>query len=313
MIPSHARPNDLCLSTLTFLRKHGVDLSRVHVFVDFAWSSACGTRAYDLYVKSLRQHGFHAVHVRPGGRGLEGNMKAIRELFDIGTYVITMSDRVDDLLELTAGTSKNPTLTPVPAGALASLWHHGHDVIKAGGFAAWSTNASHSARTMRQDALSRKAGLLDGNMTGQLVTQDWKDMTVDHGLIYDVEYAACLWTLGHGYVRYRMLCCKHPYRSRGGQAERYSDPAARRQTEDAAIKSVAAKYPDVLMFVSKPNASLKVMNYAFRRHGPSVLKVIQRHGQGAGRNRKYSNDRAATPQERTAACRARQKRKRKRA
>lgn len=306
-IPSHARPEELCRSTLALLREHGVDLSRVHVFVDFEWISADGSHAYDLYVRVLRRHGFHAVHVRPGGAGLDGNMRTIRTFFEIGTYMIVMSDRVDDVMESSSVSRTVPILKPLPKGSLLALWHHGYDLLQAGEFAAWSTNASHSPRTMRHDFISRKAGLLDGNMTGQVVTQALKDMNIEHGLIYDVEYAASLWDLGYRYLRYRGVCCKHPYRSAGGQSDKIPDPAVRRRAEDAAIKAVAKKYPEVVKFVRKTSASLKVMNYSFRQRGPQVLKVIQRHGHGSGRPRRYAIDRAATRAERTAACRARQR------
>ena len=310
VIPSHARPADLCRTSLTLLRKHSVDMSRVHVFVDYEARTTCGERAYDTYVRTLRARGFAAVHVQPGGKGLEGNMQAIRTLFDIGTYLITMSDKVTDVLEVTTNGSKAEVLKPIPVGSLPSLWHHGHEVLQAGGFAAWSTNATHSARTMRKDVMSRKAGLLDGNMTGQLVTPEFRAMQIDHGLIYDVEYAAALWHSGQRYVRYRGICCKHPYRSSGGQSVAFPDQTVRRQTENNAIKAIAAKYPDVVQFSPKPDASLRVMQYSFRSRGPGPLTFQVRNGQGAGRRRRYQLERPATSQERQAAWRQRHRRTR---
>ena len=312
VIPSHARPDDLCLSTLTLLQKHGVNMCRVHIFVDFAYRNESGVCAYEWYVQTLRRHGFHAVHVRPGGAGLEGNMSAIRKLFDIGTYLITMSDKVYDVLEVMPGNKEAAVLKPIPMGALPALWHHGYDVLKAGEFAAWSTNATHSARTMIANHISRRAGLLDGNMTGQMVTQSFKDLTIDYGLIYDVEYAAALWHSGQRYVRYRGLCCKHPYRSKGGQTVNFKDAEARRRAENSAIKTIAAKYPAVIQFAPKPFASLKVMQYSFRSVGPGVLKVKSRSGHGQGRNRRFLLNRPATPQERKAAERLRKKKQRDR-
>ena len=308
VIPSHARAEDLCDTTLALLHDHGVDLSRVHVFVDFKCKDECGVPAYETYVLTLRQHGFHAVHVRPGGPGLEGNMKAIRQLFDIGTYLITMSDKVCDVMEIAPGVRGQAVKISVPNGSLLTLWHHGYDLLKAGGFAAWSTNATHSVRTMRENALSRKAGLLDGNMTGQLVTHALKEMQLDHGLIYDVEYAAALWDSGQKYVRYRGICCKHPYRSAGGQAKIYPDPTARRHAEDLAIQAVAKKYPKVLKFTRKPSSSLKVMQYSFRPMGPGPWIMKTRGCFSDGRKRRYHLKRAATGQERTAAYRQRLKR-----
>ena len=303
VIPSHARAADLCGTTLTLLRKHSVDMSRVHVFVDYEARTTSGERAYDTYVRALRARGFAAVHVRPGGKGLEGNMQAIRTLFDVGTYLITMSDKVTDVLEVTTNGSKADVLKPIPVGSLPSLWHHGHEVLRAGGFAAWSTNATHSARTMKRDVMSRKAGLLDGNMTGQLVTADFRALQIDHGLVYDVEYAAALWHSGHRYVRYRGICCKHPYRSSGGQSVAFPDPSVRRQTEDDAIRAVAAKYPDVVQFSPKPDASLRVMQYSFRSRGPCPLTFQSRNDHGAGRRRRYQLDRLATDQKRQVAWR----------
>ena len=46
-----------------------------------------------------------------------------------------------------------------------------------------------------------------------------------------------------------------------------ADETVRRQAEDDAIQATAKKYPDVVQYTPKPNASLKVMQYSFRTRG----------------------------------------------
>ena len=46
-----------------------------------------------------------------------------------------------------------------------------------------------------------------------------------------------------------------------------ADETVRRQAEDDAIQATAKKYPDVVQYTPKPNASLKVTQYSFRTRG----------------------------------------------
>ena len=306
-IPSHARPEDLCNTTLPFLRDHGVNMTRVNIFVDIAWTDHRGVDAMTLYSQCLRSRGFHEVHVRRGAAGLEGNMQQAWAFFDIGTYVITMSDRVNNVLEFVRGTGQHGRKRPLAKGSLLAVWHHAYDLMTSGGFAAWSSNASHSAMCMHERRLSRKAGLLDGNMTGQIVTSAIRHLQVSHGLIYDVEYAARLWCAGLRFVRYEMLCCKHTYRSAGGQSTLYPNPEVRRAAEDAAIRSVAQDCPGVLTWRSKPRATLRVMQYTFKTLGPQPWMLMKRSGSGQGRPLEYFASRPATHAERQAKMRLRKR------
>ena len=164
-IASHARAETVCSSTLPLLQAHGVDMSRVSVFIDFDWKNDEGVDACTLYSQCLRRNGFHTVHVRRGGAGLEGNMRQAFALFELGTYVITMSDKVDDVLEFVKGVGRHGRTRPLAKGALLAIWHHAYDLIRTGGYAAWSTSASHSLLNLHDRMLSQKAG-----MTGQIAT-----------------------------------------------------------------------------------------------------------------------------------------------
>ena len=62
-------------------------------------------------------------------KGLLRNTQAIRTLFNIGTYFITMSAKVTDVLEVTTSGSKADMLKHIPVGSLPSLWHHGHKLL----------------------------------------------------------------------------------------------------------------------------------------------------------------------------------------
>ena len=68
--------------------------------------------------------------------------------------------------------------------------------MKATGCVARSLNPSHKPKRLESLAISRKLGLLDGNLTGTLLPPDWRRLVVTkgHGLIYDVEWSASLWS-----------------------------------------------------------------------------------------------------------------------
>jgi hypothetical protein len=150
--------------------------------------------------------------------------------------------------------SDQPFLAPMSKGWMLPLIHHAHDLMIAGAFTAWSVNPIHNAGRMNsKNLISRKLGLLDGNFSGMLLPSDWKKccVTKDHGLIYDVEWSASLWSRGHRFVRYMNMCANHKYRRVGGQQSVTMNPDARRALENACLKKLAAKFPKLLVWKLK--------------------------------------------------------------
>ena len=145
-------------------------------------------------------------------------------------------------------------------GLLPALFDHARDLMVAGAFTAWSVNPMHNAgRMSHKNQISRKLGLLDRNLCGMLLPQDWKKCRVakDHGLIYDVEWSASLWSRGYKFVRYLNICANHTYRRMGGQATLFDDPVARKAMENTLLKKRAVRFPTLLIWKMKKNAYMK--------------------------------------------------------
>jgi hypothetical protein len=279
VIPSLNRPEELCLTTLALLRSHGISLSTVGVFITPIVLEEHDAPEWSRYLEALRRHNMMEVQLLPGAKGLEQQMNLAMEWVGEG-YMITMSDTVSDILvRHTPRRSGRPFLAPLIKGRLLPLIHHAHDLMIAGTFTAWSVNPMHNAgRMSSENLISRKLGLLDGNFSGMLLPPSWNKCRVakDHGLIYDVEWSASLWSRGYKFVRYMNMCAKHTYRRVGGQQCVARNPNARRTLENTLLKKVAAKFPKLLVWKIKNNASLKSMQYRFRPMGLKPLRMTSR-------------------------------------
>lgn len=302
VIPSFDRPTELCSTTLALLASEGVPMCNVNVFVSPSTARPGGQPEWYRYREACKTHGFADVNIRPGGRTLDEQMEAAMEWVGKG-YMIVMSDTVRHLVTREETPNGAARAMKAAIGSVAALIQHGYELLQATGCTAWSVNPSHRPQMLSPLRISRRLGLLDGNLTGMLLPPDWRKMKVTkgHGLIYDVEWSAALWHYGHRFCRYQGVCCEHTYRQPGGQATLLPDPMRRRRIETNAIKMCAKKYPDELRWVRKPRASLKTMEYAFKTQGPPPLTMtlVQR-----GRKRKYSLAGAASSQERMARLRA---------
>jgi hypothetical protein len=264
IIPSFDRPEILCTTTLSLLRYHKIDLTRVAVFVSPDLAPGQIQPEWFRYMEAFRKHGFLEVQLHPGGHGLTGNMDAALRWVGKG-YFITMSDRVSEILMPVQSQGRRVQSEAAPVGMLSQFLSHGYDLLVAGKFTAWSLNPSHNPFMLRSGVLSCRLGLLDGNLSGCILPERWENFAVSpgHGLIYDVEWSARLWDAGYRSVRYMGFCVRHSYRSKGGQCSLHPDASMRRLAENRAIKALVREFPKLVAFVDKPAASKKTMLYSF--------------------------------------------------
>ena len=276
IIPSFDRPVKLCKSTLSLLSSQGISLNKVHVFVSPGSASTSTMPEWQRYHEALREHGFLEVHLHEGGIGLSCNMMAALKFVKCG-YVITMSDHVLDIQEQTQRVDGSMCLSSIPTGGLHAIIQHGYQMLMAGKFAVWGVSPSHSPNRLRPDVISRRLGLVDGNLCGMLLPSDWNLFSIasKYDLIYDVAWSTKLWDNGYRLVRYSGVCVKHPYRASGGQNSVIPSKTKRRRAENKAIKMLQCEHPSLIEFIKKPNASLKNMQYRFLRHGPLPMRMIQ--------------------------------------
>ena len=216
VIPSFDRPEQICRTTLALLRRHGVSLSDVGVFITPSTQGKDDDPEWSRYLAALRSHDMLEVNLLPGAKGLENQMEKAMEWMGEG-YMLNFSDTVTDIMvRRTRKRSGQHFLAPMKRGLLPALFHHARDLMVAGAFTAWSVNPMHNASRMsHKNQISRTLGLLDGNFFGMLLLpQDWKKCRVakDHGLIYDVEWSASLCSRGYKFVRYMNICANHTYR-----------------------------------------------------------------------------------------------------
>ena len=307
VIPSYDRPTELCGYTLSLLRREGVPMNKVYVFVAPVSSIPGGTPEWSRYVEACKQHNFPEVQIRPGGRTLEAQMVAAMEWVGSG-YMVVMSDTVKSIQTRADNTTGTARMVRAPQGTVLALIKHGFELLRATGSTAWSVNPSHNPWQLSLLTITRRLGLLDGNLMGMFLPPEWKKMQVtkNHGLIYDVEWSAALWAHGHRFCRYQGVCCEHTYRRPGGQATLMKDAAKRRQRETNAIKACAKKYPNLVSWTHKPKASLRTMEYKFSQQGPSGLVMKKKV---TGKHRSYSLTTLSTSTDRMARLRQRQRRR----
>ena len=303
-IPSYDRPETLCEATLSLLKRHGFPLNQVHVFVSpiQVWNSH--NPEWKRYLNAMRREGFHEVNLEVGCHGLEHQMHAIFTWAHHGDLIV-MTDDVQDILERrTPHGCTKAELTPLPLGMLSALFLHGRDMLKSSACFAWSLNCSHNVRSLDETSISRRFGLLEGNVTGFRLEgnpEDWR-VPDGFGVVYDVALSCNLWSTGRMFLRYRGLCLAHRYRAAGGcQATMRLEE--RRRLEDRAIQALARNHANLIRFKPKPDASLCTMQFEMLQHGSRPLKLKPATPVTGGRRFEAFADRAMTPAERQRRCR----------
>ena len=297
-IPSHGRPERLCTGTLALLRRHGIDMNAVYVFVSGDTTNAAGSPQWYEYLEAFRRHDFLRVHLQPGADGLEGQMNCIMTWAQRG-YLILITDDILDVKERYGPVLQSScSLRPLAAGLLEPVIAHAYALMVAGGFCAWSLNPSANAQHMSEDQISMKFGLLEGNLTGYLLADDATAYHVESGMgvVCDTFMSLNLWSQDRRYFRYRGLCLQHRYRAPGGY-ESVMSREDRRGLEDEAIQTLAFRHPKLIRFQEKPDASLGLQQCKFMNQGGPPL-TMRPATADVGRRRVGFAVRAMTPAER---------------
>ena len=298
-IPSYDRPQLLCEATLPLLAKHGVPLRNVHVFVCPRNPPGSKNPEWHRYLETLRRFGYGDVNIEPGGVGLEGQMACILRRFRQG-HLVVVTDDVREIQELVHTPKGKRKLRAIANGGLVPIISHARCLMEAGHFQAWSLGCCSAVRNMSANEVSRKCGLLNGNMFGLLRSDDGLEKAVPAGmgLIYDSALSCALWSLQKYYFRYRGLCVKHKYKQTGGYASIENAPGCRRQQENLLLLRLQKQYPKLVHFREKPKASYNTMQQHFCQVGPAPLTLQPARAAGAGRPREGFAGRAMTDAER---------------
>ena len=298
-VPSFNRPSKLCSSTLSFLQRQGVAMNRIHVFVAPTPVSPETSPEWYRYMNALRDHGFEGVRLEPGGDGLTAQMWSILRWAEPGAHFVCMTDDVTDIVEKKHHSNGKPYLSPLPNGSFDAVVKHAEDLMLASDCCAWSLSASRNVLSMTTDSVSRKLGLLDGNVWGVRAQASFVNMVADHGagVIWDVAWSVELWARGYRFFRYRSLATRTVYRLPGGMQTSQS-ATERRDLENAQIQKLSQKHAGLIHFKDKPNASLSTMLYSFSAVGPEPLILQRPEALTGGRRYVGFALRAMTPAER---------------
>ena len=298
-VPSFNRPEKLCRTTLRLLRRHEIDLNRVHVFVAPSLVPNEIRPEWSRYVRELRKHNFGTVHVEPGGDSLWEQMQAIFRWAAEGSHVVCLSDDVNDIQEMKTRKDGSIHKKPLASGLLDALFQHAWDLLRAGNFSAWGLSASKNPLCMSPKIISRKLGLIEGNCWGMVaqpyLTRLLPDAEVS--VIYDVAFTAELWATDRRFFRYRGLVAATTYKTPGGTTT-YMTPIQRRSAEDAKIRQLALKHAAIVQFRAKDRASLSTQQYSFSRLGTSPIRMRHPNPMTAGRRYEVHAARCMTPAER---------------
>ncbi len=292
-IPSNGRPERLCRETLTFLHRQGVDQDLIYVFVDpldtvhRPGTPEHGTLELPWYQLYLTTHGFAGVHVLPGGPTLSAQYVCAWNHFGPNSYVIHTSDGVPGMLQKTSESDGRDSLTPISEGTLTALIAHGFHMLERTHARAWSTCASLNPRGLHMYHISQKCGLLDGNMTGEIIGHPYELPFRLSSCITDVEHTCRLLERDGKVLRYMMFTTTHEYRGRqGGHARRFTDNAARVREVHLAIEALEKEFPHLIQYTPDKVCSDKNMPYRFTSIGPQPLELPTRVGP-AGRPLTY--------------------------
>lgn len=298
-IPSYDRPQLLCEATLPLLAKHGVPLRKVHVFVCPRKAPGSKTSERHRYMDTMRRFGYGDVNIEPGGVGLDGQMICILRRFRKG-HLIVANDDVHEVKELVHTRQGRRQLRAIANGGLVPIFGHARNLMEAGNFQAWSLGCCCALRNMSQNSVSRKCGLINGNMFGLLRADDdlEKAVPTGMGLIYDSALSCALWSLEKYYFRYRGLCLKHKFKEAGGYASVERNANSRRDREDRLLRRLQRRYPKLVHFRRKPRASNSTMQQHFCQVGPEPLQLQKWCAPSSGRPREGFTDRAMTDAER---------------
>ena len=303
-IPSFNRPEHLCEATLQFLRRHGIAMDRVHVFVAPTPAPQQERPEWSRYIRELRARGYEDVHVEPGGDGLVNQMQAIFSWAPEGSHLICMADDVHDIKCRKDGKADINTKKPLPNSSLEALFQHAWDVMRAGNFSAWGLSASKNVLNLDAKVLSRKLGLIEGNFYG-VIAGPWLTTLVtdpQDDVIWDVAFSTEVWASGRRFFRYRGMCCVSPYKVPGGLLTGTSKEQ-RRCEEDVRIQELSNKHPSLLQFKKKENSSLNQMQYEFFPKGPPTIQMLEPRPLTGGRRYEGHALRSMTPAERQRKCR----------
>ena len=123
-VPTFNRPSKLCTATLPFLRRHGVRMDRIHLFMAPTAVSPDAKPQWYLYMQALRDHGFGGVRLEPGGDGLTAQMQSILKWAEPGTHVVIMTDDVTDIVEKKFHVNGEFYQSPLPNGAFDAVVGH---------------------------------------------------------------------------------------------------------------------------------------------------------------------------------------------
>ena len=163
----------------------------------------------------------------------------------------------------------------------------------------WSVNCSQNVRSIDESKISRRFGLLEGNVTGYRLEGNPDSWRVEDGMgvIYDVALSCKLWSTGRLFVRYRSLCLEHRYRAEGGYRTAV-DLRARRQKEDEGIMLLAARHKDLIKFQPRPEAGKGRMQFQMLQQGAGPLVMKAPRPVTGGRRYEAFADRAMSDSER---------------
>ena len=303
-IPSFNRPERLCETSLRLLRRHGIPMDRVHVFVAPTPVPTRCRPEWSRYMRELRERGYADVHIEPGGDGIVHQMRAIFSWAAEDTYIICLADDVVEIKCRKDNKSDGHCCKPLPHKSLEALFAHAWDLMRAGNFSAWGLSPCKNVLHMDARSLSRKLGLIEGNFWGTIARPWLTDLVTDSSMnvIFDVAFTAELWASGRRFFRYRGLCCISPYKMPGGLLT-LKCKEQRRCEEDNQIKRLSLRHPTLVKFRRKDGASLRTMQYSFSSVGEPPIHLRNPTPLTGGRRYEGHALRSMTPAERQRKCR----------
>lgn len=302
VIATSGRAEAICQKTLRVLKKHKFPMNRVHLFVP---PTKCRTKP-DSWQKTeyrimLRKYKFRGVRMHTGGINMLQQCQRITKHFKEGTYLMMMSDNIDDIVVRRSNVKVAAESLPEKhlLGITAHAWH----LMKHTNTKTWSLACCKNTMNMCPGIISRKFGLLDGNAYGFINRHD-NDLQHQHdSMTVDLEWSCRAWERDGGFFRYQGVSALKKYRSPGGFQDAYTVELRQKLTAKA-VKTLADKFPRLIRYNSAKESSRTMQPYRTMPLGPPPFKYAAEI-ENRGRTREYMQTRPSTSTERMRRLRSR--------
>lgn len=251
-IPSFGRHETIVAKTLETLKKGGVPVKCVHIFVANETERNAYANAYaDAIGNSVPSNTFSVPYkIIVGVKGITDQRKFITRYFAEGTHIVSMDDDVEKFLRLSRDGKK---LVDFKKGDLDRFIRKAFLAIEARNLFLWGVYPMRYAYFMKHN-VTTDLRLILGTAYGYICRHD-ADLVPTVGEKEDYENTIRHYLKDGGVMRFNDICLKTIYHSPGGLGKLTEE---RLQANKVAAEALKKAYPDLVTTFKRPNGMTEV-------------------------------------------------------